>query len=127
MPNTAQLIQMLSNWLDWMHMCIGLPITAPVCRSLWVWIMYVSAAIGLWLVFWVVWRMIDYRLKYNVAIRAQMERERIAEPEVMAQHRFKEAGDVAEDVTDPNLARKIREELDRQRLAKMPAQSQPKT
>lgn len=119
MPNNTQLLQMFDRWTDWMLMCSGLPMTAPACIPLWEWVMYGSATAGAMLVLWSLWRILDYRLKYAAAIRAQLERERVAEPEVMAQHRFKEAGDVTEEVTDPKLAEKIRAELERQKLERL--------
>ncbi len=119
MPNNQQLVQGFEGFFNWIATCLGLPMTAPVCRPLWEWTMYASAGLGAVLVVWFIWRIVNYRLKYNAAIRAQAERERVAEPEVMEQHKFKEAGDLAEDVTDPHLAAKIRAELDRQRLEKI--------
>lgn len=116
MPDSMTLIQMVKNWGLWVVDCLEQPIAAPVCRPLWEWVMYASAAVGALLLLWVVWKAIDHRLKYDAAIRAQMERERVAPPDVIEQHKFKEVGDIAEDVTDPHLAEKIRAELDRRRL-----------
>lgn len=119
MPNSQQLLQSFEGFANWLVTCTGLPIAAPACRPLWEWTMYTSAGLGAVLIAWFIWRVVDYRLKYDAAIRAQAERERVAEPAVMEQHRFKEAGDLAEDVTDPHLAAKIRAELDRQRVEKI--------
>lgn len=116
MPDSMTLIQMVKNWGLWMADCLAQPMATPVCRPLWEWVMYGSATIGILLILWVAWKVIDYRFKYAAAVRAQMERERVAPPEVIEQHKFKEAGDLAEDVTDPHLAEKIRAELDRRRL-----------
>jgi hypothetical protein len=119
MPNTKELLQWIDQWWMWVTGCMGQPMAAPACRPLWEGVWMAAAVIGAWLLLWAAWRWIDQRMKYNAAIRAQMERERIAEPAVMAEHKFQEAGDVAADVTDPHLARTIREELDRQKQARI--------
>lgn len=119
MPNTDTLLQMIAGWLHWLDSCLHLPMATAACRPFWMAIVYACAAIGTALLIWPIWLWIDYRLKYRAALRAQAEREAVAAPEVMAAARFTEAGDVAEDVTDPQLAAKIRAELDRQRLARL--------
>ncbi len=106
---------MVESWLDYFVKCITLPMAAPACRSFWETVMYASAALGLILAGWFVWRMIDYRTKYAAALQAQAEREKPAPETVMREHRFVEPLDIAADVTDPHLARKIREELEQQR------------
>jgi len=124
MPNTNELLQSLDRWGQWLHMCIGMPMTAPVCRPMWEWVMYIGFAIAAITFLWVLWKYVDYKLKYAAAIRAQIERERIAEPEEMAHHFFTEGADINEsDVTDPHLAGKIRAELEKQRLARTNAPS----
>lgn len=115
MPNTTQLLQMLDRWLDYLSLCATLPITAPVCRPLWENVMYASAAIGGLLAAWFIWKFIDHRLQYAAALRAQAERERVADAATMREHQWAEAGDIAADVTDPHLARKIRQELEQRR------------
>lgn len=122
MPNSAELIYIFQQWINWMLMCAGAPIALPACRPFWEWVMYASAAIGGWLLLWVAWRVVKARWDYDAAIRAQMERERVAPPDVMEDHKFKEVGDLAEDVTDPHLAKTIREELERQKLARISGQ-----
>lgn len=129
MPNNSELIQQADRLFQYVMMCSNLPMTAPACRPLWMIVVYVCAAAGTLLLLWAIWQIISYRLKYAAALRAQAAREAIAAPEVMASARFTEAGDVADDITDPHLAEKIRQELDRQRLAKLtgrPATPLPK-
>lgn len=109
MPNTTQLT-------DYLSLCIALPMSAPACRSFWEIVMYASAVTGLLLAGWFIWRLIDYRLKYAAALRAQQAREKAAEPAVMRQHTWTDPADIAADVTDPHLAKKIRQELEQQRL-----------
>lgn len=115
MPNTTQLLQLVDQWVNWVLMCAGLPMATPACRPLWEGVVWAAAAIGAWLLLWVAWLAWKQRRDHDTAIRAQMERERIAEPAVMEQHKFKEAGDLAADVTDPHLAKTIRDELERQK------------
>ncbi len=114
-PDTAGLLQMFDRWIGHLGMCSTLPIGAPACRSLWEWIMYLSAALGATLAAWAVWRIVDYRFKLAAALRAETERQRVADADTMRAHTWVEAGDIAADVTDPHLSRKIRDELERQR------------
>lgn len=86
---------------------------------MWLWVMYFLFEIGVLTALWVIWKIISYKLQYAAAIRAQMERERVADEEVMVQYRYKEVADIEADVTDPHLAKKIRDELERQRLERM--------
>lgn len=109
MPNNMQLI-------DYLSMCIGLPMSAPACHSLWETVMYASATIGLLLAGWFIWKLIDQKRKLAAALRAQQERERIADAATMRQHTWTGPADIAADVTDPHLAKKIRQELEQQRM-----------
>ncbi len=109
MPDSMQLI-------DYLGMCAILPISAPACYSLWQTVMYTSAAIGLSLAGWFIWKLIDHKQKLAAALRAQQDREKVAEPAVMRQHTRTEPADIAADVTDPHLAKKIRAELEQHRL-----------
>lgn len=109
MPNNMQLI-------DYLGMCATLPISAPACYALWETVMYASAAIGLLLAGWFIWKLIDQKQKLAAALIAQQEREKPAAPAVMRQHTWTDPADIAADVTDPHLAKKIRQELEQQRL-----------
>jgi hypothetical protein len=109
MPNNMQLI-------DYLSMCTTLPISAPACHSLWATVMYASAAIGVSLAGWFIWKLIDHKRKLAAALLAQQERERIADAATMREHTWVEPADLAADVTDPHLAKKIRQELEQQRM-----------
>lgn len=116
MPNNTQLTQMFDRWVDFLSMCATLPISAPACRPLWEPVMYISAAIGILLAGWFIWKLIDHKLKLAAALRAEQERARVADETTMRQHTWTEPADIASDVTDPHLAKKIRAELEQQRL-----------
>jgi len=116
MPNGAQLMQMFERWIDFLSMCTTLPISAPACRPLWEPVMYTSATISLLPAGWFIWKLIEHRMKFAAALRAQQERERIADAITMRDHTWTEPADIASDVTDPHLAKKIRAELEQQRL-----------
>jgi hypothetical protein len=109
MPDDMQLI-------DYLGMCATLPMSAPACHALWETVMYACAAIGLLLAGWFIWKLIDQKRKLAAALQAQQEREKVAAPAAMRQHSWTEPADIAADVTDPHLARKIRQELEQQRL-----------
>ncbi len=108
--------QMAIRFWNYLDACLNLPMSAPACRSLWEIVMYAAFALGAVLLSWVAWVFIDYRLKLRAALRAQAERERIADAETMAKHTWAEVADVA-DVTDPHLAEKIKRELDQRRVS----------
>lgn len=116
MPTTQQLIDWALAWQRYIEACLGLPIATPNCRPVWEWVMIAGFTIGGLLLAWVIWQFISYRLKLAAALRAQAEREAIAPPEVMDAYKVKEVGDLVEDITDPNMAEKIRAELDAKRL-----------
>lgn len=116
MPTTTQLTQMFDRWLDYLGMCASLPISAPVCHSLWETVMYASGAIGILLAGWFVWKLVDHKQKLAAALRAQQARERVADEATMRAHTWVEPADIAADVTDPHLAKKIRAELEQHRL-----------
>jgi hypothetical protein len=112
-------MQWFEGWSRHLQACFNLPMAAPQCRPLWEGVMYSSAGVAAIIILWLTWKWIDYRLQYAAALKAQRERERIADPEIMQQHTFKEAGDLIEDVTDPQLAEKIRRELEQRKLENM--------
>jgi hypothetical protein len=109
MPNNMQLI-------DYLSMCVAMPIGTPACYSFWETVMYASAAIGILLAGWFTWKMVDHKRKLAAALRAQQEREKVADETTMRQHTWSEPADIAADVTDPHLAKKIRQELEQQRM-----------
>lgn len=114
MPNTAQLEQIADQWLQHLLMCSGLPMTAPACGVLWTWVVVASLVLGGALLAWAAWSYLSHRRKYAAALKAELERERVADAEEMEKHRVRELADVT-DVTDPHLAEKIRAELERQK------------
>lgn len=109
MPNNMQLI-------DYLGMCATLPISAPACYALWETVMYASAAIGLLLAGWFIWTLIEQKQKPAAASVTLTAGDKPAAAAVTRQHGRAEPADIAADVTDPHLARKIRQELEQQRL-----------
>jgi hypothetical protein len=108
MPNNMQL-------LDYLGMCATLPISAPACYALWETVMYISAVIGLLLAGWFIWTLISPRHKPEAAVPTTPVITKTAAQAAPRQPRT-EPTDIAADVTDPHLARKIRQELEQQRL-----------
>jgi hypothetical protein len=109
MPNNMPLI-------DYLSMCATLPISAPACYAVWETVMYASAAAGILLAGWFIWKLFDHKQKLAAALRAQQEREKVADETTMRQNTWAEHADIASDVTDLHLAKKIRAELEQQRL-----------
>lgn len=108
-------MQTPQSWLDLLANCTAQPMSAPACRPFWETVMVASAAIGLLLAAWVLWKFVDHRRQYAAALRAEAERRR-AEEELRKQNPVTEPVDIAADVTDPHLAQKIRQELEHRRL-----------
>ncbi len=116
MQINTPLLQMSDNWFDRIIMCITLPISTPACRSVWEAVMYASAALGLILACWFAWKAIDYRTKHAAGTRIRQERDSVAAQSTKREHKRTEPVDIAADVTDPHLAKKIRQELEQQRI-----------
>jgi hypothetical protein len=108
MPNNMQLI-------DYLSMCAALPISAPACYALWENVMYASYVIGILLAGWFVWKLVDHKPKPDATLRAEKERARGANTAIKRENAWTEPADIAADVTDPHLAKKIRAELEQQR------------
>ncbi len=108
------------RWWAYLSFCLEAPYTAHVCKPMWKNVAIASIVFAVLLIGWVVWKYIDYRLKYAAAIRAELERERWAEPEVMERARW--TGDDParhpefEVMSDEALAGEIRAALARRKL-----------
>ncbi len=107
---------MLSRWFDHVSHCVAMPIATPACRSFWEYAMYVSAAFGVMLVAWIIWKRIGYRMKYTAALRAQSEQSSPINATPLREPSWSEAENITADITDPHLAGKIRHELEQRRL-----------
>lgn len=124
MPSTSDLLALLSRWKQLIEACPYWPLSTPGCRGFWEFAVIAMLAIGVLFLLWVIWRLVDYELKFRAALRAQAQREAVASPEIMAAYKFKEAADLIGDVTDPKLAEKIREELNQQKLSELTGRPQ---
>lgn len=108
---------MSEGWLDHVTQCVSLPMSAPACRSFWETMMYGCAVIGAALIAWLVWKWFapsKPAAKQAAAPAAQKPAPAAARPAARPQARSDE--DIASDVTDPHLAKKIRAELEQRRL-----------
>jgi len=123
MPDATYLLQLFNRWLDDISRCMSSPMSMPVCKPFWETVMYLSAAVGLALLLWATWQLIDYLLKLHAARRAQQERERVADKDTMRQHVWDDDKYITDEVTDPHLAEKIRKELEHRRLRNIPGGS----
>jgi len=97
--------QWFGQWFAYLRACLELPMTAPVCRPAWTLAAIGSAAIAGVLVLWLLWRLIDYKLKVRPALRAQAERDRIDHEAI-------------EHVSDTAYHAELSEEEIRRRIAK---------
>lgn len=119
MPDKATLQQFFKQLIDAIGQCLSLPIVVPDCKPLWEYVIYAGTAIGLLLILWAVWQLIEYLVQYLAARQEQRERERVADRETMRKHTWDEDEQIADEVTDPHLAEKIRQELEQRRLRNM--------
>ncbi|MCR4331723.1 MAG: hypothetical protein NUV34_03315 [Sulfuricaulis sp.] len=98
--------------------CWELPWAAPACAPLWTWVALGSIAIGALAVLWTIWKVVDYKLKYGAALKAEAQRQYIPPPEEM--DKMKWGGDFNQhepiEAADPDMAAKIREAIERQKL-----------
>lgn len=98
--------------------CRDLPWSATACRPLWSWVATGSMAVGALCVLWAVWKVIDYKIKYRAAVKAEEHRQYIPPPEEMEKVRWigdDRQNDVLVD-PDEDIAARIREEIARRKL-----------
>ena len=105
----------ISPWITYYVFCIDAVYTAPACRSFWNWIVIVSWGLAGVIVLWFLWKFIDYKLKYAAAIRAQLERERIAEHDIIESVRWVGNDPVLNGASDSDMAGEIRAALARRK------------
>ena len=109
MPVLNEILGKVADLMDYVTRCIDLPMYAASCRPLWSVIMYVSVLLGSAVIAWVFWLAVT---RQN-SITAKPARSTGANPR--KRQALDEGVDIA-DVTDPHLAIKIRQELERQRI-----------
>ncbi|MGA0023485.1 MAG: hypothetical protein ACO3F9_02450 [Burkholderiales bacterium] len=119
MPNNAALLQLLDRWIDTAGRCMTAPMSMPVCQPFWEYVMYASAAVAAVLLLWAGWKTADYLLLHLAERREQRERGRVADQETMRKHVWNDDRLITDEVTDPHLAEKIRQELEQRRLQNM--------
>lgn len=116
MPETAQLLQLINHWLGQIGRCLSWQSPAHACRPFWNDLIYAAIAIGLAVAIWIAWKLIKRLLLHFAERRAQQEREKIADTATMRKHTWGDDRFIADDVTDPHLREKIRQELEQRRL-----------
>ncbi len=119
MPEIAQLLQTINRWFGHTTDCLASPVSAPTCHAFWELVIYGSAGVGLALLLWAAWKLIDYLAQIFAARRAQWEHERVADKATMRQYVWDDDKYTTDEVTDPKLAEKIRKELELRRLHNM--------
>ena len=104
-------LQWFGQWFAYLTTCVELPMAAPVCRPFWTWTAIGAAFIAGVFMLWLLWRFIDYKLKWRAALRAQAERDRIDYDEIQ---RVKWIGDTAyqADLSEDEVHRRITEGLE---------------
>lgn len=109
MAGFTEIPEKVAKLMDYVAQCIDLPMYAASCRPLWNVVMYASILVGATVIGWVFWLVVS---RQN-SVTTQPARSTGA-------HQRKrlplDKGVDISDVTDPHLARKIRQELERQRI-----------
>jgi len=101
--------------MNYVSGCIDLPIYAASCRPLWNTVVYASIACGMIVIAWVIWTgMLRSRRMQTADTGASMPTQRTT-PASRKRAAHDQGVDLS-DVTDPQLAIKIRQELERQRI-----------
>ena len=115
-------MQLLASWwksLDpivaYVSFCFAEPMYGTVCRPFWTWVVIGVFAFGLLMLLMAVWHLVAYQLKVKAALRAQQERDRVADEETLASVRW-----VGDDVLvgapgRDNVEGRIRDALDQRR------------
>lgn len=106
----------IQQWGAYVLFCIDAPYSALACRSFWNWVVALSWGSGGLLLTWIVWKFVDYKLKYSAALRAQLERERVAEEDVMEKARWKGDDVILDGASNSDVAGEIRAALARRSL-----------
>jgi len=95
--------------------CWTLPWAAIVCHPLWNWVATGLMATGALFLLWTSWKVVDYLLKYQAALRAEAYRQQVAPEETMKQVRWTGDESMVQGAGDGDVAAQIRDELDRRR------------
>lgn len=113
MRDFNEYLERVAELMDYVAGCIDLPMYAASCRPLWNAVVYASVACGMIVIAWVFWVSISRRQAVGEAADLQITGRSANHSRKRAVH--DEGVDLA-DVTDPQLALKIRQELERQRI-----------
>ncbi len=106
----------LEESMTYMETCWTLPWAAIVCKPLWNWVATGSMATGALFLLWASWKVVDYLLKYQAALRAEAFRQQVAPEETMKKHRWTGDESMVQGAGDGDVAARIRDELDRRKL-----------
>lgn len=112
MPAFNEFLEKAANLMDYVTGCIDLPMYAASCRPLWNVVMYASVAFGMLVIAWVFWLSVS---KQHGTTASTSTAERRASGDSLNRHTLDDGVDLS-DVTDPHLAIKIQQELERQRI-----------
>jgi hypothetical protein len=118
MKAVAIMQQYWSQVTGYLTACWDLPWAATVCQPLWSKVALSAIAAGALLILWAIWKVIDYKLKYRAAIKAEEQRQYIPPPEEM--DKIKWRGDhnplMPIEQADADMTAKIRDEIERKKL-----------
>lgn len=102
------------QWLTYLRYCVDHPMQEPVCRPFWTWIMIGCIGIGVLAVVWFAWKLIDYKLKFAAALKAEAARQYV---DVKAIEANRWEGDKAfsGELSPEEIERRAREAVEKRR------------
>lgn len=116
MKAIAYVEQIYHEWSTYIFWCLDAPYTALVCKPFWTKVAIISVSLGAIGIVWFIWKFIDYKLKYHAAIMAELERERVADYQVMAASRWTGNNPVNGSATEDEMVDRIRGSLEKRKL-----------
>lgn len=90
MIDTNAIYSQVKALTTYAYTCASMPINAPICFDFWMMIACACVITGCAVLIWCASKWLDYRMKLKAAIKAQADRERIADPETMRQYLWAE-------------------------------------
>lgn len=106
---------MIDPWWNFMVFCFSDDPLSPVCGQFWERIILGAVALGVAAVAFGVWKYLKYRRDFRIAMRAQAEREAIADEQIMRAHQWDGDKAYQSNLSDDEVQRRIREGVEQRR------------
>lgn len=101
----------IERWWAYIDWCLKAEIHAPVCQPFWSWATGALLGIVILAVVWAVAKFISYRIKLAAALRAEEEREAVADEDTMREHTWDGDKAYQTDLPAEEVERRIKDAL----------------